>query len=85
MNHEFNYVYNYYELIENNKNTYINELLEESPHKIKDKQDKFKLIITNFNKYIPIIKNYETVEYIEKINYNKSMCLNALSDLYSKY
>ena len=82
MNYEFNYVYDYYELIENNKNIYIDRLLEDIKY-IKFKQDKFKSIITNFNNYIRIIKNYVTVGFIEKIDYNKSLCLNTLSDLYS--
>ena len=81
MNYEFNYIYDYYELIENNKNSYIDKLLEDISF-IKKKQEKFKLIYTNFNKYISIQKNKVSVEYIEEIKFNKSLCLNNLTNLY---
>lgn len=82
MNYEFNYIYDYYELIENNKNIYINKLLDDISFIKKYKQEKFKLIYSNFNKYISIQKNNISFEYIEKIKFNKALCLNDLSNLY---
>ena len=82
MNYEFNNSNKYFEFLENNSIIYI-EKLENELFTIKNNtMDKFNLIFDNYIEKIKNINNYVENNYIEKLKINKSICYNALSDLY---
>ena len=81
LNQEFNNTYKYFELIEGNKNIYLNKLLNDIPIIKNFIKNKFNSIINNFNKYIKSKINIVEKDYIEKIKNNNSICLKYYSDL----
>ena len=82
MNYEFNNSNKYFEFLENNSIIYIEKLENELFIIKNDTMDKFNLIFDNFLEELKNINNFVENNYIENLKINKSLCYNALSDLY---
>ena len=82
INYEFNNIYDYFELMEENKNIYTNKLLNDISFVKSFQKNKFNFIFTKIIEYFKNKNNYVENDFIEKIKFNKSECQNALSNLY---
>ena len=81
--YEFDNIYNYYEIIDNNKNIYINKLSNDISNIKNIAINQYNLTINNFDAYVKNINNLVSNNYIGKIKINNSLCVNTVSDLYS--
>ena len=81
ISYELNNSYDYFELIQNNQDIYIEIILKKLSNIELYTYNKYNLIVEQFISYMKNKSNYVEIEYIEEIKANHSKCLNVLSNL----
>ena len=84
LSYELNNSYDYFELIENNKNEYINRLLKNISYVKNNYETKFNYIYEQFIKYLKDGLNYVENDYIKNIQRNNTRCINSIPSLNTK-
>ena len=87
LTYEFNYSYDYYELLENNKNLYLDNILKNISYIKNIIENKFNSINEKFIKYLKYLKDgAKSVEknLINDIKINNTRCINTLINLDDK-
>jgi hypothetical protein len=77
--YELNNSYDYFELIQNNKDIYIENILKQISDIKKIANNKYNIIVEEFMKYSKSGSNYVEKNYINNIKLNISKCLKTLS------
>ena len=80
LNYELNKTYDYFELMQNNSDFYIEQLLKNITSIKNLTENKFNYIVDNFNTCMHTGYNYVENEYIDQIQFNNSKCLKEISD-----
>ena len=78
--YELNNSYDYFELIQNNKDIYIENILKQISDIKKIANNKYNIIVEEFMKYSKSGSNYVEKNYINNIKLNISKCLKTLSN-----